>query len=101
MTQRLLYLFSLAGLVAAVVTLVGYLASRDTSFAEFFDDNWEMILLATGVVVLGLLIMGSGVVLFYSVDGAFLPFVVVLAIAIFACGAFLCYLGVSVVLDLG
>lgn len=97
--QRLLYLFSVAGLVASVVTLIGYLASRGTSFAPFYDHDWDLILLATGAVVLGLLVIAAGVAVFYSVDGAFMLWAVLISMAIVAGGAALVYLGVMVILD--
>lgn len=99
--RRTLELFALATLMAAIVTLVGFLLSRDTGFAEFFDQNWELVLLATGVLILGLIVTVAGVVMFYSVAGAFSPTGAAVGLLIIAAGLALLILGGSVVLELG
>ena len=98
--SRIVQLFSGACLIAAIITLTGFLFSRNTGFAEFFDQHWELILAATGVLVLGLLVMALGARLFYSVEGAFMPFTVPISLAIVAAGGYLVYLGVRVVVDM-
>lgn len=99
--QRVLYLFSVATLVAAVVVLASYLASRNTSWSGVFDKHWELLLLATGLLLLGLLVVGTGIRLFYSVADGFTPYVVAISLGVFAVGAVLVYLGIRVILSLG
>lgn len=100
MGKAVLGFFSIATMTAAILTLLGYVASRDTSFADFFDTNWEMILLATGMLVFGLLIVGGGGALLVSVDGSFAPLTVPISLAIMGGGGFLVYLGIKAIIDM-
>ena len=90
-----------ATVIATIVTLIGYLLSRDTSFGAFFDQSWELILSATGLIILGLIVVGAGVAMLFSVEGAFSALTVPAGLAIIAGGGFLVYLGVAVILHMG
>ncbi|MCC5480477.1 hypothetical protein [Streptomyces barringtoniae] len=73
MIQRLIKLSGVAAFVACVLTPVGYLlATRHPSrFQDAFQNHWEIIAAGLVLVVLGLLEMGRGLVLCFSVLGAF------------------------------
>ena len=62
--------------------LVGYLLSRDTSFGAFFDENWSLVLSATGLVVARPPCAGAGLALLYSTAGAFSGLTVPFALGI-------------------
>jgi hypothetical protein len=98
---RVVSFFGVATLIATIVTLIGYLVSRDTSFGPFFDRSWDLILAATGLLILGLILVGAGVLLLFSVEGAFNAFTVPLSLAIVLGGGFLVYLGVAVIIRIG
>jgi hypothetical protein len=101
MAKVAVFLFGVATLVATVVTLVGYLVSRDTAFSTFFDKNWALILTATGLIIFGLILVGMSLRTMFSVQGAFAAFTVPISLAILAGGCFLVYLGVAVMIRMG
>jgi hypothetical protein len=90
-----------ATLIATVVTLTGYLLSRDTGFGAFFDQNWELVLAATGLFILGLILAGAAVAMLFSVEGAFNVLTVPIGLAALVGGGFLVYLGVAVIIGMG
>ncbi|WP_369359616.1 hypothetical protein [Streptomyces sp. cg2] len=73
MIQRLMKLSGVAAFVACILTPLGYLlATRHPSrFQGAFQDHWEIIVAGLVLAVLGLLEMGRGLVLCFSVLGAF------------------------------
>jgi hypothetical protein len=73
MIQRLITLSGVAALVACVLTPIGYLfATRyPGSYQDAFRSHWEIIGAGFLLVVLGLLEMSRGLVLCFSVLGAF------------------------------
>jgi hypothetical protein len=97
MMQRVLSWFTIATLVAAVVVLGSFLASRATNRTKCFDDNWELVLLATGVGVFGIMVVIGGLALLVSVEGTFMPFAVPISLTVVAVGIGLCYLCYAVV----
>lgn len=99
MMQRVLSWFTVATLIAAVVVLGGFLVSRATNRTKCFDDNWELFLLATGVGVLGIMVVLGGLALLFSVEGSFMPFAVPISLAVVAVGLALGYLCFAVVTD--
>lgn len=64
--------FGLATAVAAILVLVVFVVSRYSRRDAFFERNWEFLALTLGVLVLGVIITTAGVLLFYSVEYAFL-----------------------------
>jgi hypothetical protein len=101
MWKAIVSFFGVATLIATIVTLIGYLLSRGTSFGSFFDKNWDLILAATGLTILGLILVGTGGFLLFSVEGAFNVFTVPVSLATMAGGGFLVYLGVAVIIGIG
>jgi hypothetical protein len=97
MMQRVLSWFTVATLVAAVVVLGGFLVSRAIGRTKCFDDNWELFLLATGVGVLGIMVVFGGLAMLVSVEGSFMRFTVPISLTIVAVGLGLCYLCYAVV----
>jgi hypothetical protein len=73
MIARLTKSSGVSVLVAGLLTLIGYLlATRNPNqFQDAFQNNWEIIAAGLLLVVFGLLEMGRGVVLGFSVVGAF------------------------------
>ena len=71
MWKAVVSLFGVATFIATIVTLSGYLMSRDTSFGPFFDKNLDLIMAATGTMILGLILVGAGLALLFSVEGGF------------------------------
>jgi hypothetical protein len=94
------FFVGVASLIATIVTLVGYVLSRNTSLAGFFDEHWDLILSATGLIVLGLIVAGAGMVLLFSTAGSFSALTVPLSLAIVAGGGFLVYLGIAVIVHI-
>ncbi len=97
MMQRTLSWFSIATLIAAIVVLGSFLASRATNRTKCFDDNWELFLLAAGVGALGIMVVFGGLALLVSVEGSFMQFTVPISLAVVAVGLGLCYLCYAVV----
>ena len=92
---------AIAALIATILTLIGYRLSRGTSLAGYFDQHWDLIMTATGLLILGLIVAGAGVVLLFSTAGAFSALTVPASLAMIGGGGFLVYLGVAVILHIG
>jgi hypothetical protein len=71
--QRLLKDSGVAALIACFLTPIAYLfATRhDGRFHNAFQNHWETVGATVALVVLGLLEMGRGLALCYTVLGAF------------------------------
>src|SRR6266498_1982059 len=93
-------LFSLATVLAAIVTLTAYLISRHTGSAAFFDQHWSLIVSATGLLTFGLIVAVRGVMLLYSVDDTFASDTVPTGVAIIVVGLALLAVGLGVLLNL-
>ena len=91
------FLFGLAVAVATVVVLIGYLSTAGTSLGDYIEDHYDVILGATGLVILGLAMAVAGLVALYD---SFNPFSLITGLAIIAAGVTLLVIGGGIIVRL-
>jgi hypothetical protein len=70
-TKKILTIAGISTLVSLVFTAVGFFVTRNSSVQAVFRDDTDVVLAASGVLVLGVLLTLWGLELCFSVMGAF------------------------------